>query len=45
MSDFNIQHKFFEIEYAINQKGREKLDKEVVNTYDSCLFVKTKEIN
>jgi len=42
MSDFYNQHKFFEIVYTINQKGREKYDEEVVIIYDYCSFVKSK---
>lgn len=44
MSDFYNPHKFFEIVYAINQKGREKYDKEVVIIIASCSFVKSKNV-
>ena len=36
MSYFYNQHRFFEIVYTINQKSREKYEKEVVIINDSC---------
>ena len=36
MTDFDNQHIFFEIVYTINQKSREKYEKEVVIINDSC---------
>ncbi len=43
MSDFYNQYKFFENVYTINQKIREKYDKEVVIINDSCSLVKSKK--